>query len=572
MLPDSFADKFIFASVIMSVALVFAVGRGIWGLASGSSKKRDRASDTRTDEELPSPEPDRTSGFGRRRTAGSLLSEASAPDSAPPAQAAPAAEPAPPANPLAGMDAATLLQKFLEDNAPPPPHEGPLPPAIEAARWRPIVFRPLKPKGPGADGLSFYGGEPIGPAGFVWPRSRGSEGKPLSFVMQWDCAQLAAQDVTGLLPANGVLYCFLDLDWGESDGGGQGHCFLHHAGPTDGWEPIAVPADARPLFGTNGAYQMSGCSNLVDNAADHVPRILPRLPFAPVAFNYPAVELDEEEGEQLFWGDKWAAEPLLAVQEAGGDDGGPIRDIDAPRPEFARPFPAFPHDFGAIRVLAAAILDETRNPRPQITKLLLPDLSEEERSARFAMWHDEAKELFALGCQRPVGTPIEQQIADDVWRWAEERQALLRFGFDGLVVRTVNLSLGVDSKALDRVPEEWIDKAMQVHALASEYMANEGPDHSKPGGYEEWRARQDAGELKRGRNVHAPTPAHMFGPPSYVQGYVEELVDDHLLLLELTNCSGPEHHFGEGVLQYLITPDDLAAGRFDKVKSVLSGY
>jgi hypothetical protein len=57
-----------------------------------------------------------------------------------------------------------------------------------------------------------------------------------------------------------------------------------------------------------------------------------------------------------------------------------------------------------------------------------------------------------------------------------------------------------------------------------------------------------------------------------VQGYVEELVDDHLLLLELTNCSGPEHHFGEGVLQYLITPDDLAAGRFDQVKSVLSGY
>jgi hypothetical protein len=57
-----------------------------------------------------------------------------------------------------------------------------------------------------------------------------------------------------------------------------------------------------------------------------------------------------------------------------------------------------------------------------------------------------------------------------------------------------------------------------------------------------------------------------------VQGHVEELVEDHLLLLELGSGSGPEHHFGEGVLQYLITPEDLAAGRFDRVKAVLSSY
>lgn len=562
-MPDSFSDKLVFAAVMMALVIGIAVVQAVVRLVRGRAAKQGNRPDDMTALEPQAEQADAPAVRLRKRAAGNLIADAGTVQSEPPPS---------PANLFADMDAATLLHKIIADNAPPPPHDGPLPPAIQAARQRPIVFRVFTPQAPGADGLSFYGGAPIGPAGFVWPRAQGDHGKPLSFIMQWDCAQLAAQDVTGLLPQDGALYCFVDLDWGEAEEGAHGHAFIHHAGPTDCWAAIAVPADARPLFGTNGAYQLSGCTAHIDDAADHVPRILPRFPFAPAAFDYPATAPDPDEGERLFWGEKSAAAGLLAVQQAGCSDDGPVRDIDAPRPDFARPFAAFPQDFGAVRVLASAMLDETRKPDRPSAKRLFPDLSEEQRAARITAWHEEAKELFALGCQRAVGTPVEQQIADDVWRWAEERQGLLRFGLDTLVVRSVNLSLGVGSAAIDRIPAEWIDRAMAVHALASEYMADEAPDHSRPGGYDEWRARKEAGELPRVRTIHAPTPAHMFGPPSYVQGYVEELVDDHLLLLELTNESGPAHHFGEGVLQYLITPEDLAARRFDRVTSVLSGY
>ena len=563
-MPDSFSDKLAFAAVLMAVVIAIAVVQAIVRMVRKAAAAREHAV-----ADMPLPEtPDQQAGsapqFVRRRSVGNLVSDSAQTDGAAPE---PQAE-----NPLADMDVADFLAKMIADNAPPPPHEGPLPPAIEAARWRPVVFRVSKPQAPAVDGLSFYGGQPIGPADFVWPRAHGQDGRPLSFVMQWDCAQLSAHDVTGLMPSDGVLYCFLDLDWGIADHGASGHAFIHHAGPTDGWTTIPVPADACPLFGGNGASQLAGCTSHVDDPARYVPRILPRFPFAPAAFAYPAIALDADEGERLFWGEGAVAEALLGVQQNGLGDGDPIRDIDAPRAAFARPFAAFPHDFGAIRVLAAAMLEETSRPDRPGSKHLFPDLSDEQRAARLAAWHDEARELFLLGCQRPEGAAITPQIADDVWRWAEERQALLRFDFESLVLRSVNLSLGIGSAAMGQIPAEWIDKAMAVHALASEYMADEAPDHSRPGGYDEWRARKDAGELPRVRKVHAPTPAHMFGPPSYVQGYVEELVDDHLLLLELTSGSGPEHHFGEGVLQYLITPEDLAARRFDRVTSVLSGY
>jgi hypothetical protein len=418
--------------------------------------------------------------------------------------------------------------------------EAPRTPPVEAARWRPIVFRQFRPQGPGEDGLSFYGGLPIGPADLVWPRGHGeADGPPLTFIMQWDCAQLAAQDPTGLLPKDGALYCFLNIDWGHHEDYTCGHVFIHHPGPSEGWEEIALPDDARPVFGAEGAWQMRYCSPAIDGVGEFIPRRLARFPFEPVAIDYPVPEPEGEHGEHLFWNDEQAAEALLALMR--GDDDAPQAAAGIDRPlAFERPFATFPHDFGAIRLLAAAVI-EALDPAN-------PDLSGEEHAELFAQWNGEAQELYRLGCQRPLGHAVEQNIADDIWAWAEARKDQLIHHFDRLVVESVDLSLGTGSEALPSIPDELIVRAMRGHALASEQATDDG------------------------LRVHAPTPARMFGPPSYVQGHVEELVEDHLLLLELGSGSGPEHHFGEGVLQYLITPEDLAAGRFDRVKAVLSSY
>ena len=68
-----------------------------------------------------------------------------------------------------------------------------------------------------------FGGRPDVPRGFEWPvyEGEGMHGKtakrPLSFVAQFDCAELAKYDAERLLPDRGVLSFFYEMDsmrWG----------------------------------------------------------------------------------------------------------------------------------------------------------------------------------------------------------------------------------------------------------------------------------------------------------------------------------------------------------------------
>ena len=68
-----------------------------------------------------------------------------------------------------------------------------------------------------------FGGRPDVPRGFEWPayEGEGMHGKtakrPLSFIAQFDCAELAKYDAERLLPERGVLSFFYEMDsmrWG----------------------------------------------------------------------------------------------------------------------------------------------------------------------------------------------------------------------------------------------------------------------------------------------------------------------------------------------------------------------
>lgn len=75
-----------------------------------------------------------------------------------------------------------------------------------------------------AVGASKFGGRPDVPADFIWPvfetaALEDGQGKkrPLAFLAQFDCAQLAPLDSEGLLPKEGVLSFFYELEsqrWG----------------------------------------------------------------------------------------------------------------------------------------------------------------------------------------------------------------------------------------------------------------------------------------------------------------------------------------------------------------------
>lgn len=415
-----------------------------------------------------------------------------------------------------------------------------------AAQGRPIVFRQFLPQSSGKDGLSFFGGCPIAPSDFQWPRERGAQGgAPLQFVMQWDCSQLAEQDPTGLLPQDGVLYCFVNFDHVPEEDFLSGHTFIHERGSPQGWTQIDPPEDAGPALGKESARLLAGCTAQVANADEFVPRVLPRFPFAPVALEYPVTESEELS----FWSNEVIAGALLDIQKSGVE----VREEDPylgdVYRDIGRPFPAFPHDFGTIRVIASRMIEALDEPDEFLAEALYPGLSAAEREAQFVQWVEEAKEVFLLGTQRPSGQKLDQDIADDIWQWFDDRKGMIDTKVSALVTEAVDLSLSVNSDGLSSVPSHWIDKAMQLHALAAEYVEGEGSDaHAR---------------------ICAAKPARMFGPATFSPGVLDSAFHDHLLLLELPSGAGPQHHFEEKVLQYWITPDDLAAGNFDNVKSIV---
>lgn len=75
-----------------------------------------------------------------------------------------------------------------------------------------------------AVGASKFGGRPDVPADFIWPvfetdtrEDDQVKERPLAFLAQFDCAQLAPLDPEGLLPKEGVLSFFYELEsqrWG----------------------------------------------------------------------------------------------------------------------------------------------------------------------------------------------------------------------------------------------------------------------------------------------------------------------------------------------------------------------
>ncbi len=102
-----------------------------------------------------------------------------------------------------------------------------------------VIFLKREPTPGRAAHLSFFGGRPIVPPGWAWPRSW-ETGYPLSFVLQVDLSMMPDNDVGRGLPDSGVLYFFFDPTATKSDILG---CVDYRPGPVEGWAEAVPPAD-----------------------------------------------------------------------------------------------------------------------------------------------------------------------------------------------------------------------------------------------------------------------------------------------------------------------------------------
>lgn len=184
---------------------------------------------------------------------------------------------------------------------------------VEAAGRQAIVFRRHFPPRRGASALSFFGGAPIAPRDFRWPRPVSSEqqSKPFSFLMQIDCAAVPAAGRLGMLPDRGVLYFFHDLTWKQAD-----VCRVIYADAQDiqNWRVVDPPDDLGLAFGDKATFSWKWTQSLADG-----PKLLPKWTFDPVVVELPPPVRDPEEGENapIWWpSEKVMAERLRAVTQS----------------------------------------------------------------------------------------------------------------------------------------------------------------------------------------------------------------------------------------------------------------
>jgi hypothetical protein len=249
---------------------------------------------------------------------------------------------------------------------------------------------------------------------------------------------------------------------------------------------------------------------------------------------------DELEAERpILYPQGLSREQARVLQAAYGDaveDNRLLNYYNRDREGVWRPFAGFPQAWIAVEMAAGFLLDPQRG------------IPYREARAEAARWVERARRggLYE-------GVPEDDKAA--FWAW-----------LDGL-------HAAAGGRAGDRRSAYYLNKCLGDAAVLSVdlCLARSAAAALVPAEARE-AVRQRHAALVRG---HGPRAGRhqMLGAGLDVQGAPEEFGGTHVLLMQFDTDYGLGWMFGDcGVLQYWITPDDLAAGRFHRAFVTMEGH
>ncbi len=409
-----------------------------------------------------------------------------------------------------------------EPEAAPPSFSAPL----AAARQQAVVLRQHFPPHRAPEGRSWLGGTPMLPGAAEWPVNPAT-GKPLHFLLQLDLAEVPDAAGLGLLPAEGALAVFLDLDWGAGDAFRVIHAQGYAGTP---WHALDVPPTLAMAYGDEAPLVWPWALT-----PEHGMQVLPRWPFTPRLIAL-------QDADMPGWPHNAAtAHALLAAQ--GVDELAPalaVADFHGADGQGFEPlWYGFPQDWITVQIVCAALVREADRASRTVLDDPYPSLEEEERTAQIKAVREEAQAWFDHALNNPALTPLPPPVRKAFWDWLTTHRALAEHVMPAAVEAAIETTLHASPEEAAKFPEEVTARVAYRHALAR----------------------------RTPEGVIAPPPARLLAPP----GDTEEFPATHLLLLELPENPALAHHFGGTALQWWITPEDLADRRFDAVVMTRGG-
>jgi hypothetical protein len=409
-----------------------------------------------------------------------------------------------------------------------------------------VVFQAQYPPTHGELGSTYFGGRPQLPDGLAWPTvTTSGAAYALNFLGQVDLSDVARVLPDAPLPGKGVLYFFLDTST-ITDGD------LHERTFEKGqpWRVLFAPHTSPPAKSSAAPHNRIPCFGVTYDDAPWEMKWTKHVQWRGrnYAFEFPRIAMRARPFESSPSGTSPEAK-LQRLQRAFGP---PVPHLI--KPEYTasrgrqlwRPDAGFPATQIYLEIIAGGLL-----------KAILGPFREQRLQTLGQPYVDALKRLLAGIGETSLfaATSTEERsrinrILDDLVH--ADDGALYRLNEilrEAYVWGTV-LSLAHSSAAAQTVPQALVKIPQSLFAPLR-----------TAGFYADKLDRIDT------------TLHQMLGYGTEVQGQAAERQESHILLMQFDTDESMGWMFGDmGNAQFWITPDDLAARRFDRVTVTVEGH
>ena len=447
------------------------------------------------------------------------------------------------------------IRAHVERRVPPITPEGRE--AIELGKRARLAIKHVFPPRVPQRSMSYLGGLPIVPDDFEWPTIHNRKGllERLNFLAQIDCSDLPPGPGRHLFPGKGYLYFFAPMSGAF---GPDAMHFVTRYEPrqaTQKWTPLDMPftesiepADPMDMIwrGKRTHYDRVEIEfGWIEEPTDD--EVAAR---ADEGHAFEVAEKIRAEKLDAFFGPPLSSDPMLSARHA-------------PKDALWKPYAGFPINWSSARILRKFVEGYHREETEDVAKRLaaLGTVADDDPEAQ--RLRTLQRDLSALQSRifnaffPTINAGLKEYDAPPV----EVKEQILALLED---LRTNGMPSSKERQSrrlqLPLVINQWIEIAA-IHGAEGGLTDPDGAALIGP----------DVVAALAHR--HTSRKHHMLGEGEVVQVAADEMKDRYLLLLQLGPDVVLDWTVGEmGPLQYWITPEDLAARKFENTLLTIEAY